>query len=257
VTHDEIADDAVDREEAQEIEAHLASCPRCAAELAEHHEMAGLLSGVGAEAPRGLWDAIAAQTGAPRELAGQGSAPIADLGQHRAARSRPKVGWAMRLTIGVAAVAVALALIAGVQIHHLDGKVNQLTALSRTQGISQAVQSALLNPDVKRIALTGNASSGATAAELVVLPSGTSFLVNSRLEALPGSETYQLWGIIDGRAISLGVLGAHPSTVPFTLDASSSLTAFAITAERAGGVVVSTHTPVAEAKVTQGEISAT
>ena len=264
MTHDEIAEllgayalDAVDADEARAVQAHVATCPRCAAELAEHYEMAGLLSGVGGEAPAGLWDSIAASTGAPRDEQPLVGSPVADLSHERSKRSGRRVSWAMRVTLGVAAVAVALALLAGAQVNHLQGKVNQLSALSTTTGINRAVQTALLDPNSKRITLAGSSSSGKAAAVLVVQPSGQAFLVNDTLASLSDKETYQLWGIIDGRAISLGVLGNDPQTVPFTLDATSSLTSFAITAERSGGVVRSTHTPVAEASVPPGEISST
>ena len=50
MTHDEIEEmlgvyalDALDADERQEIDDHLASCPRCRAELAAHREVAALL----------------------------------------------------------------------------------------------------------------------------------------------------------------------------------------------------------------------
>ncbi len=89
-------------------------------------------------------------------------------------------------------------------------------------------------------------SAAPTLAELVVLPSGSAYLVNSHLAPLPADKTYQLWGVIGGRAISLGLLGNQPSTVPFTIDTAATVSAYAVTAERAGGVVVSTHAPVAQ-----------
>jgi anti-sigma-K factor RskA len=78
-----------------------------------------------------------------------------------------------------------------------------------------------------------------------VLPSGSAYLVNNHLTPLPADQTYQLWGVVGGRAVSLGPLGNQPTTVPFTIDTSATVTAYAVTAERAGGVVVTTHAPVA------------
>jgi anti-sigma factor RsiW len=52
--------DAVDAEEATLVEAHLAGCPRCRGEVAEHREAATLLSFSGASAPEGVWSRIAA-----------------------------------------------------------------------------------------------------------------------------------------------------------------------------------------------------
>jgi len=53
--------DAVDPDEAAAVEEHVASCPRCRAELAEHRETAAMLASVGAPAPEGVWDRIAAE----------------------------------------------------------------------------------------------------------------------------------------------------------------------------------------------------
>jgi anti-sigma-K factor RskA len=62
-------------------------------------------------------------------------------------------------------------------------------------------------------------------------------------------RTYQLWSIDDGRAISVGLLGEHPSSVAFTVDPSVAATAYLVTVEPAGGVVAPTSAPVAQATV--------
>src|SRR5580692_982792 len=78
--HDEIesllgayALDAVDPDEALEIEAHLSTCPRCRAELAAHREVAALLGNSGSEAPHGLWDRIASQLGDEADVPAPGA----------------------------------------------------------------------------------------------------------------------------------------------------------------------------------------
>jgi hypothetical protein len=146
------------------------------------------------------------------------------------------------VVIGVAAAVIALM---AVQLGRLDSRVSQLSALAEQHGMSQAVQAALLDPNARRITLAGSSSGAATVAELVVLPSGAAYLVNSHLAPLPDDQTYQLWGVVGGRPISLGLLGNQPTAVAFTLDTAAHVSAFAVTAERAGGVVVTTHAPVA------------
>ena len=47
-------------------------------------------------------------------------------------------------------------------------------------------------------------------AQFVVLPSGQGYLVKSNLPTLSSAKTYQLWGVINGQAISLGLLGQTP-----------------------------------------------
>ena len=44
--------------EREAVQAHLAECPRCRAEVKLHHEMAALLGGGGSQAPPGLWGRI-------------------------------------------------------------------------------------------------------------------------------------------------------------------------------------------------------
>ncbi len=86
---------------------------------------------------------------------------------------------------------------------------------------------------------------------MVILPSGSAYLVNKALPALPANLTYQLWGKANGQLVSLGVLGNAPSTVALTVRPSSVYHAYVVTAEHAGGVVRTTHQPVA----TSGTVS--
>ena len=77
---------------------------------------------------------------------------------------------------------------------------------------------------------------------------GTGFVVEdggAGLAPLPSGRTYQLWGMVGTTAISLGLLGHHPGTVPFSVAGSRRVSAFAVTDEVAGGVVQSANPPVA------------
>jgi anti-sigma factor RsiW len=254
MNHDEIAAllgafalDAVDPDEAAAIRAHLTECPRCSAEVAEHWEVTGLIANVGVDAPSEIWDRIAARidTGAearrpaPLHLASSTSAP-------RTARRR--LVWS-----GVGAIAAAVAVVAvplGVQVSRLDQRVNALADASRHSGLSQALQAALLEPNAQKVSLVAGATTEGSAsrsrAVVVVLPDGSAFLVNTGLPRLPSDRTYQLWGVVKGQTVSLGLLGSQPHDVAFTVDPSAPVQAFAVTDEAAGGVVRSVHTPVAE-----------
>src|SRR5947207_307671 len=57
--------DAVDDDERDAVERHLAECPRCRAEVTEHREVAALLANAGLPAPDGLWDRLAGVLDAP------------------------------------------------------------------------------------------------------------------------------------------------------------------------------------------------
>jgi anti-sigma-K factor RskA len=75
-------------------------------------------------------------------------------------------------------------------------------------------------------------------AEFVTVPSGQGYLVKSALPVLSSAHTYQLWGVIGGRAISLGLMGNAPKQVTFTLAGARRPSELGITVEPAGGSTV-------------------
>jgi len=147
-----------------------------------------------------------------------------------------------------AAAVVAIALL-GVEVGHLDHRLNRMTAASSGQSLTAAARGALLDPSARRVTPSGTGPGATRAAEVVVLPSGAALLFNEGLPALPKSETYQLWVMMDGRPISVGLLGTLPATVAFSLDAAAATSAFAVTVEPAGGSVAPTRPPVASTTV--------
>jgi len=287
LTHAEIEEllgvyalDALEPDTAAEVEAHLEDCVRCAVEVGQHHEVAGLLANSGGAAPAGLWDGIAGQLGgtsdqswdrlaarldppgderdvsaavraaAPAAVEGTGPdrgvpAPVVSLDTARR-RSR-RAGLAAGL---VAAAAMVVAVVLGVQVHHLHG---QVSAMQSAPQLSAAERAALASPTTRRIPLAGTtAGPGDTPASIVLTAAGTGFVMDDAgdgLAPLPADRTYQLWGVVGSRVISLGLLGPHPGIVPFSVAGSAPVTEFAITDEVAGGVVVSHNHPVAVAVV--------
>jgi plasmid stabilization system protein ParE len=250
MNHDDVAEllgayalDAVDPDEAAAIQAHVDECPRCAAELAQLHEVAALLANAGSDASVELWDKIAARLdppGEPPSTATVLDAALADALPRRLSQRHRRLRWSVSAAVGAAAAA-AIALLA-LQVGHLDNRVDQLDQ----SGVSQAVRAALQDPRAQRVALTSASRPATTVASIVVLPSGSGYLFDNRLQALAPDRTYQLWGLEQGRAISLGLLGNRPTDVPFTEGNGAAITAYAVTAERAGGAVAPTHSPVAE-----------
>src|SRR5260370_46859 len=77
---------------------------------------------------------------------------------------------------------------------------------------------------------------------------GGGYLVWSRMPQLPVGETYQLWGLIQGRTISLGLLGRRPTEAAFTV-ASSAPSTLLVTVEPAGGVLAPDRAPTASGSV--------
>jgi len=153
-----------------------------------------------------------------------------------------------RFGAGLAAAAAAvIALTLGVQVNHLH---HQVSALQASPQLSAAERAALAAPGTRRIPLVGptRTGPGATPATIVLTAAGTGFVIDDRnggLAALPSDRTYQLWGVVGSKTISLGLLGPRPGIVPFSVAGSPGVSAFAITDEVAGGVVTSANQPVA------------
>ena len=127
----------------------------------------------------------------------------------------------------------------------LNDRVGSLDALNASSGLNHLVQAALGNPDAQKVDLESATGSGAMEAQVVILPSGIAYLVNTALPALPSDQTYQIWGRTDTQLISLGVLGNRPTKAAFSVGPLAKYSAYLVTAERAGGVVKTTHRPVA------------
>ncbi|MGH3495547.1 MAG: anti-sigma factor family protein, partial [Sciscionella sp.] len=198
--------DALDPDEAALVAGHLAECPRCWAELARHHEVAGLLADSGADAPAGLWDRIADRLGpsgsanweklaarlerpegAADVIAGHDTA-IAPSGPHHAGgrtghvvalAHRPM--WRRAAAWGATAVATAAAVLAvvfGLQVSHLNHQVAQLQTAVDRPALSRAVQAALEDPSTKRVQLVpaGASPPGAPTVTVAVTSAGIGYL---------------------------------------------------------------------------------
>jgi anti-sigma factor RsiW len=247
MSHDEVAEllgayalDAVDADEAEVIEAHLKECPRCAAELAQHREVASLLANTGSDASVELWDQIAARLdppGDPPPTAVVLDAALAGALPRRVSERRRRLRWSA--AGGVGAIAAAVIALLALQVGHLDNQVGQAGDPAHLAAV------AAQNPDAHLVALRSTTGSAVTLARIVILPTGSAYVTNRRLPGLPSDKTYQLWAEERGRTISLGLLGNHPTTVPMTVSDVAQITAYAVTAERAGGVVAPSHAPLA------------
>jgi len=261
-----LAVDAVDADERESLELHLETCPKCRNELGSHLEVVGLLAYAGQSAPEGLWDRIASGlsddpsvSGRPdpeRSVAqpdrdGLQATPLigvtrigggSSIGQRSRPRSSGRDRWMRLGSLAAAAVVVA---ILGVAVAHLQGRVNnlsgQLAAVGDQPTMAQ-VDRALAVPGARKVVL--DSSAGRPELDAVILPGGQGYLYSINLSPLPATDTYQLWGIVGTQTISYGLVGATPpSVVPFR--AEGDLVALAVTAEVSGGVVQSTHKPLA------------
>lgn len=251
MTHDEIeallgayALDAASLEEREEIDAHLADCPRCRAEALAHRETAAMLAtGLGEEAPDGLWERVAAATFASRPAEGAVPAPrLGPVPDSRRVRRRELLATrgVRRVTVAVGAAAacavLALASYLGVEVGQLRTQVHGLDQRVAAAGIAQAAASATVGPH-KMITLA--AAHGTATATVVLTPSGAAYWLPSTLSGLPHDRTYQLWGLVDNKPVSLGLIGANPQlTSAFRVEAGT--TELMVTVEPTGGVPLPT-----------------
>lgn len=229
--------DAVDADESAIVEDHLRDCPRCAAEVEQHREVAAHLAFAGFTAPSGLWSRIAAEL-EPAE-------PEPDLARIYPFRGRTAPPpWLVRGIVSAAAVIALVVGVLGWQVHGQQGRVKNLSAaLVRADGLNQAVRDATLDPRSSKFTLTS--VDGKVHVDAVMQPDGTGYLVShGSLAQLPAGKTYQLWGVVSGQRVSLGLLGGRPDVVAFKA-AGVKMSALAITTEAAGGAVQPTGAPVA------------
>lgn len=266
--------DAVDADEAEQIERYLEAHPEARAEVAQYRETASMLAFAGADAPSGLWHSIVASLeDEPPRLVLPVADPTTDLPPLRMPeipdRSRPAVDasaeartdepavvvvpidaarerrtLAMRVVASLAAAALVVVALIGLEVGRQSRQVEELTSALDRNAIDSAAALAARTPGARTTEMRSQI--GGRSARIVLLPDGSGFVTESNLERLPADRTYQLWALVgdaaDPTAISAGVLGSSPDTVPFRF--SGPAIGFAITDEVRPGVVSSEQAPV-------------
>ncbi|MFM7616710.1 MAG: anti-sigma factor domain-containing protein [Actinomycetes bacterium] len=266
--------DAVDADEAEQIERYLEAHPEARAEVAQYRETASMLAFAGADAPSGLWHSIVASLeDEPPRLVLPVADPTTDLPPLRMPeipdRSLPAVDasaearthepavvvvpidaarerrtLAMRVVASLAAAALVVVALIGLEVGRQSRQVEELTSALDRNAIDSAAALAARTPGARTTEMRSQI--GGRSARIVLLPDGSGFVTESNLERLPADRTYQLWALVgdaaDPTAISAGVLGSSPDTVPFRF--SGPAIGFAITDEVRPGVVSSEQAPV-------------
>jgi uracil-DNA glycosylase len=241
---------AVDGETLAAIEEHAATCPRCQSELDSYRAVAAALGNSVEELPEGLWTNISSQlweragdaAAMPPLLIGDTPADIVAIG------SAPKSSRRTRSVLGgvafaAAASIVALALGLNSAQNHVTNLQGALATASRT-----VVQKAMKAPGHQIVYLTS--ASDKQLAKFVMLPDGTGYLVKADMPTLTPNNTYQLWAIVSGSPVSIGVMGASPGQVTFTMASMPAPTELAVTVQQAGGSLTPAKNFVASGPIT-------
>jgi anti-sigma-K factor RskA len=256
--------DALDEPERALVDAHLAGCTACRAELDQHRTTLSHLT-TPEEPPPELWDRIARQTAAtppriaqatepapapgPRPLnpAGDHMAPVVPL--HRAREGPTGGDWAPRhraagpprgrsgwLT-AVAAIAVVLAGIAGVTVWSQRAGDEPAT-------VAELAAAAADDPDATVVPLTPTSGGDETSARIVTTGEPTGYVLLDNLPRLDEGHSYQLWRVDDPNVpVSLGVLG-DGSTEAAAIAVPEGTTSFAISDEPVPGGVPAPTGPI-------------
>jgi anti-sigma-K factor RskA len=224
--------DALEGDEAEEVEAHLALCASCRRELAAHEEALGALVEDGP--PPELWDAVESQIRAG-DVAPMNGTPVHPVPPTVAHLDRSAGRRVMRRRLALLAAAAAVVAVVGVGVGtQLD---NDGTGSGTLAGVST---------DGPTIAVLADAH-GAGVAKVVANDDGD-VLVLEGLPALSAQREYQLWSVDGPRPESLGLLGdGHDEAVPLSLPASTAK--LAISEEPAGGSPAPTGPIVASGNV--------
>ncbi len=207
---------AVDDDERRRVDLHLRGCEDCREEASDHLEVAGLLTLV---------------LEMEEEAEAEEVPPVVSLDEARK-RRQP-------VTAQLVSMAAAFVLLVGfvVQTARLGDARSQLEAAS-----VEDVAAALAADGSLTFGLTDG--DGQEVATVVLLDDGTGLLTIEGLPTVDEDRTYQLWGVMDGEVVSVGLAGDGPGTSAFTADGER-LEALVLTEEEAGGVAVSEADPVA------------
>jgi anti-sigma-K factor RskA len=237
--------DALDGEEREQVARYVERDAEARAEVESLREAVSFLPPRDEMAPSSLWAGIEGALGAPASDLG---APPLRLVTEPAEGATSRRG--RRVVALLAAAAIVLAVVLGVQVVRQQDRIDDLAAEMHADAIEQQAMAARGSPDAHTIAL--DARPGGGGAEVVMLPDGTGYLMDHKLPALDAESTYQLWAKVgdgDGaRMVSLGLLGRAPGISAFHLAATPTM--IEVTAEPAAG----SDTPGANV-VLRGEVS--
>jgi hypothetical protein len=231
--------DAVDLDDALFVELHVEHCDECRHELDQHFETAGALGTVVELAPVDLWSKIAQQL--PAAVAGVEVGTVSDIRSAKSRRRAVSPGW-----FAAAAALVAVAVL-GVSLINANEDLSRARSQALSATFASSWSAAEATPGHHNVTLS--TSNGTTVGRVVVTPAGAAYLSSKRMSPLGRDLTYQLWVVSHSRAVSIGLMGSHPTQVSFAVGDLSAGDTLAVTVEPASGSVIPSSAPVASGAV--------
>jgi len=220
--------DALDGEEREQVGRYVARDAAARAEVESLREAASFLPQADMRAPESVWSGIERSLDAPSPSVAAPSLRLVTSASDGARRGR-------RVVALLAAAAIVLAMVLGVQVVRQQARIDDLDAEMHRDPMEQQALAARASSGAHLFAL--DAMNGGGGAEVVMLPDGTGYLMDHHLPALGGDATYQLWAQVGdatgARMVSLGVLGSDPGISAFHLTATPTM--FEVTKEPATG----------------------
>jgi anti-sigma-K factor RskA len=220
--------DALDADERERYEGHLAQCEQCRTELAGLGEAAAALAlaAPSAAPPAELRTRILEAAAAEREN-------VTPLPQRRL--------WLLRATAAAASVTACAAIGLGVWAATLSSRLS--TEKTHSAAMQRAAE-IVLDPASRKASLRGGRG------EVAVDATGHGVLIVRRLPSAPHGQTYEAWVIPAGGTPQRAGLfegGGTMTMVPLEQNVPQGAVV-AATVERAGGVSKPTSTPIFSAE---------
>ena len=204
--------DALDGEEREQVARYVERDEVARVEVESLREAVSLLPPHDVRAPASLWTGIEGALDAPsHDLA---APPLRLVAAEPSTDAAPasRSGRGRRVVALLAAAAIVLAVVLGVQVVRQQDRIDDLAAEMHRDPMEQQAMAARGAADAHVISLDPMAGDGG--GEVVMLPDGTGYLMGQELPVLDGDRTYQLWAKVDdgtsARMVSLGVLGRTP-----------------------------------------------
>ena len=239
--------DALRGEELAEFERHLTHCPSCMSEVRGLRETAARLALATAERPpaamRGQVLTMAERT---RQLPPRTDEPPARRGTSRQARRASRL-WMPRISVAVAALAVAAAIVFGVTQNSTQDQLNSIRGqLSSAEAHNRELTSVLAASDARLV--SSPTSHGGAVTAIVAPGQGKLVVVTSGLPALPASEVYELWLLGPSVAKPSGLLSGprNGQTDPVVTAGLVAGYKLGVTVEPAGGTLKPTTDPIVD-----------